>query len=191
MVKSAHPFAPAAPGAGGLVRPISRRIPLAVRILVYGAFFLTGVLVGLAWLAYRIDVPVPVCHVEMGWFRTVGAALFVACLSVYVRSSCVLSTLGRGAYVEFDAPRELVASGPYRWVRNPISVSVIGMLLGEALALSSTGVLLMFLLSLPVAHLQVVFLEEPLLRRRFGQSYVDYLAQVPRWLPRLPRRRLP
>jgi protein-S-isoprenylcysteine O-methyltransferase Ste14 len=62
------------------------------------------------------------------------------------------------------------------------------MLLGEALFFSSTGIFLLFAAAAIVAHLQAVCLEEPLLRKRYGQSYTDYLARVPRWIPRPPRK---
>jgi protein-S-isoprenylcysteine O-methyltransferase Ste14 len=164
-----------------------RRVPLSVRMVFYGVFFLSTVLIALPWLASRIDVLAPAWQVEVGWFRLAGAVLFVVCFVIYVRSSYLLTRHGRGAYVEFDPPQEFVAIGPYRWVRNPIAASLVLMLLGESMALSSTGVFLLFLLSVPLAHLQVVRLEEPLLRKRFGQSYADYVACVPRWIPRRPR----
>jgi protein-S-isoprenylcysteine O-methyltransferase Ste14 len=80
-----------------------------------------------------------------------------------------------------------VATGPFQWCRNPIAGSVVGMVLGEALALSSVGILLLFVVAIPLAHMQVVLLEEPLLEKRFGSAYNDYRARVPRWLPRPPR----
>ena len=164
-----------------------RRIPLAVRMAVYGVGFLSAVLVALPWAAYRLDVYAPSCHVEIGWLRILGWTVFAACLVTYVWSSYLLSRRGRGAYVEFDPPTQFVADGPYRRVRNPVAACVLGMLLGEAVALSSTGVFLLFLLAILIAHLQVVLVEEPLLRKRFGPSYEDYLARVPRWIPRLLR----
>jgi protein-S-isoprenylcysteine O-methyltransferase Ste14 len=163
------------------------RIPLVVRMFTYGVSFLCAVLVGLPWLAYHVDVHLPAWHVELGWWRVSGIVLFAAFLATYVWSSYLLSWRGRGAYVEFDPPMQFVASGPFRRVRNPIAASLIGMLLGEALTFSSTGIFLLFLVAMLLAHLQVVLLEEPLLRKRFGQAYVDYLARVPRWLPRPPR----
>lgn len=57
----------------------------------------------------------------------------------------------------------------------------------EAVALSSIGVFLLFVLAILLAHLQVALVEESLLRRRFGSSYEEYLARVPRWTLRLPR----
>lgn len=187
MNAESREVAQAAAHTGSLLHRLLNRIPLPVRMLVYGLFFLSVVLGGLPWLAYRVDAYLPGWHVEIGWWQAVGVALSLVFFVTYVWSSYLLSRRGRGAYVEFDPPKEFVASGPFRWVRNPIAGSLVGMVLGEALAFSSTGILLLFVIALPLAHCQVVFLEEPLLRKRFGQAYVDYLARVPRWLPRRPR----
>ncbi|OGA31487.1 MAG: hypothetical protein A3G80_13420 [Betaproteobacteria bacterium RIFCSPLOWO2_12_FULL_62_13b] len=169
------------------VQRVLERIPLQIRMLFYGVSFLAVVLIGLPWLAYRVDRYLPGWHIEIGWLRIVGVVLFLAFLGMYIVCSYVLSSRGRGPFVEFDPPREFVASGPYRWVRNPVAACLAGALLGLAIALSSTGVLLLFVLGLPLAHMQVVLLEEPLLRKRFGASYEAYVRRVPRWIPRAPR----
>jgi len=90
------------------------RIPLSIRMLFYGVSFLAVVLVGLPWLAYRIDVYLPRWHIEIGVLRIVGVVLFAAFLSMYMFCSYVLTSRGRGSFVEFDPPREFVAWGPYR-----------------------------------------------------------------------------
>ncbi|MBN2448129.1 MAG: hypothetical protein JXO22_15475 [Phycisphaerae bacterium] len=164
------------------------RIPLNLRMLLYGTSFLALVLIVVPWAAYRVDVHLPAWHVEIGWARVIGGVLFAAALAVYFAASYVLTTHGKGAYVEFDPPKQFVATGPFRWTRNPIAGSLVMMLLGEAVAFSSTGIALLFVLSLPLAHLQVVLLEEPLLTRRFGADYTRYKGEVPRWFPRPPRR---
>ncbi len=164
-----------------------RRIPLAARMIAYGVSFLAVVLLVLPWLFHRAAERILAHPLEIGAFRWLGVAIFVASLFVYVRSSWWLTRNGRGAYVEFDPPREFVASGPYRWVRNPIAGSLVLMLLGESLVFSSAGIFLLFLLAIPLAHIQVVWLEEPLLRKRFGASYERYVSHVPRWIPRRPR----
>lgn len=183
-----RPGAERTPGGGPRRGPagVLERVPLGVRMLAYGAVFLAAVLGGLPWLAYRLDMAVPDWHIELGPWRAIGVVVFAAFLALYIYCSFQLSRRGRGAYVEFDPPRRFVAEGPYRWCRNPIAASLLGMLLGEAVALSSTGVLLLFTAGLALAHAQVVLLEEPLLRRRFGAAYEDYLKRVPRWLPRRP-----
>lgn len=164
------------------------RVPVAARHAFYTIFFLTFLLGVLPWLAYRLDVYVPRMHVEVGpAVRGLGAAILAIFLAAYLISSRLLTSKGRGGHVEFDPPREFVATGVYRWVRNPIAGSALAMLLGEALAFSSTGIGLLFALAVVVAHLQVTLLEEPLLRKRFGDRYIEYLGRVPRWIPRRPR----
>ncbi|RMF86259.1 MAG: isoprenylcysteine carboxylmethyltransferase family protein [Planctomycetota bacterium] len=164
-----------------------RRIPLPLRVGFYYLVFLTLILwivpslahaAGLRWLPWRPD---------FGAARPFGWLLFGVCFVLYTASSIVLTSRGRGAYVEFDPPTEFVASGPYRWCRNPIAACVLGMLLGLGIAFSSAGILVFFALGLALAHAQVVLLEEPLLRRRFGRRYEEYCRRVPRWLPRPPR----
>jgi protein-S-isoprenylcysteine O-methyltransferase Ste14 len=163
------------------------KVPLSLRIWLYGLSFLAVLLVVLPWLAHRIDVYWPAVHIDIGPLRYVGLVIFIPSFIVYVRASFFLTSQGEGAYVEFDPPTKFVATGMYRWVRNPIAASAVAMLLGEAILFSSTGIALLFLIALAFAHMQVVFLEEPLLQKRFGQEYEAYRASVPRWIPRRPR----
>lgn len=95
---------------------------------------------------------------------------------------------GRGTPAPWDAPRHLVTSGPYRHSRNPIYVGVFLVLLGEAAFFGSLALLAWAAVTAAGSYLFVVLYEEPGLRRRFGNEYERYLAKVPRWLPRPPRR---
>lgn len=168
-----------------------RRIPLLLRMSFYGLFFFLGlVLVALPWLCYRLDVWLPAWHMEIGWWRLAGVAVFLGFLAVYAYCSYELTSRGQGAYIEFDPPSKFVGEGPYRWVRNPVAACVVGVVLGEAIAFSSTGIFMLFVAAMPLAHLQVVLLEEPLLRKRFGPVYEEYLRRVPRWIPRRPGKEL-
>ena len=154
---------------------------------VYGLAFVGVVGAVLPWLAHAAGLSVLAFRPDVGPWRWVGWAVMASAFAGYVGSTVWLTRVGRGAYVEFDAPTRLVTSGPYRWSRNPIALCVLGWTMGLALAFSSAGVFVLFLAISILAHLQVVLLEEPLLRRRFGDAYVDFCARVPRWIPRRPR----
>ncbi len=86
----------------------------------------------------------------------------------------------------WDAPRRVVAVGPYRWVRNPIYLGALLIVLGEAWLfwswplLAYAGVLAVFF------HAFVAGYEERVLGRRFGETYLEYRRTVPRWIPRRP-----
>ncbi len=114
-----------------------------------------------------------------------GAIPFVLGALIYLWCAWHFTFAGKGTPAPIDPPKHLVAQGPYRVVRNPMYVGVITALLGEALLFRSPGLVIYAALVLLAVHLFVVFYEEPHLRRRFGASYQDYCAQVPRWLPRL------
>jgi protein-S-isoprenylcysteine O-methyltransferase Ste14 len=106
-----------------------------------------------------------------------GAILGLACLVVFV-------VRGRGTAAPFDPPREFVAVGPYKLVRNAMYVGGLGVLFGFALYLHSLSVLGFSAIISFVLHLFVLFFEEPDLEMRFGASYRDYKNSVNRWIPR-------
>ncbi len=119
--------------------------------------------------------------------RLVGLTIFALGLGSYLYCSIWLIFHGRGPHVEFDPPKVFVATGPYRWVRNPVVITLIATVLGEAVYLGSPGVFALVAIGLPIAHYQVTRIEEPRLRQRFGESYSEYCRTVPRWVPRPPR----
>ena len=191
MLDADHQVAKGPSSVRGPRVPLLGRIPLAARAVFYYLTFLAFALMLLPSLAHRLGLKLLAWQVEIGAGRAVGGVVFGVCYVVYTISASVLMRRGRGAHVEFDPPKEFVATGPFRWCRNPLAACVLGMLLGEALAFSSAGILVLCLLGLPLAHLQVTLLEEPLLKKRFGQTYIDYRARVPRWIPRPPRKASP
>jgi len=91
---------------------------------------------------------------------------------------------GQGTLAPVDPPKKLVVRGLYRYVRNPMYVSVVTILVGEATFFVSTSILIVALVFFAAAYLFVVFYEEPVLRRQFGQSYEEYRQTVGRWIPR-------
>jgi protein-S-isoprenylcysteine O-methyltransferase Ste14 len=108
-----------------------------------------------------------------------GAALLAACIFEFARS-------GKGTLVPVDAPRTLVVQGFYRYVRNPMYLSVTLILLGEALLAWSGALIIYWALWFAGVNLFVLAYEEPTLRRRFGDDYRRYCLTVNRWLPRPP-----
>ncbi len=91
---------------------------------------------------------------------------------------------GRGTPDPTDPPKELVVTGPYRYVRNPIYVGVVFIFLGHFLWLGYWALLIYPALAFIGVHFFVILYEEPTLKRRFGTSYEEYLKSVPRWIPK-------
>ena len=110
-----------------------------------------------------------------------GAALYFWCLWAF-------ASVGRGTPGPWDPPRRFVAAGPYRWVRNPMYISALLVVVGEAWLFRSVPLLAYAVAAAVFFHLFVIGYEEPTLRRRFGEPYAGYRRSVPRWIPRPPRR---
>lgn len=123
----------------------------------------------------------------LGAGRLVGGVLAFAGLASVVHSFARFALEGRGTPAPVAPTETLVVSGQYRWVRNPMYVAVVSMILGQALLLGSTALLWYALAVAAAFHAFVLGYEEPTLARRYGESYERYLASVNRWLPRPPR----
>jgi protein-S-isoprenylcysteine O-methyltransferase Ste14 len=91
---------------------------------------------------------------------------------------------GRGTPAPIDPPKELVIAGPYRYVRNPMYVGGVIILLGWLIWSPSLPLILAPIVFLVAFHLFVLFYEEPTLHHKFGKPYEDYLSNVPRWIPK-------
>ena len=106
-----------------------------------------------------------------------GATILIRCIVDFAR-------VGRGTLAPVDPPRALVIRGLYRYVRNPMYVGVVLVLLGEAALFRSTDLLLYSAVFFLVVNLFVILYEEPALRARFGEPYEQYRRSVGRWIPR-------
>jgi protein-S-isoprenylcysteine O-methyltransferase Ste14 len=153
-------------------------VKLSVRALA--AFLaLPGVVAGALPLAIARGDP----HVD----RYRGASLVPLALGAGCLIWCVRDFLvsGRGTLAPWDPPRALVTVGLYRFVRNPMYLAVLAIILGWALYFGSPW-LALYLVTLAVGfHLRVLLHEEPWLRRQFGPDWDRYREAVPRWIPRL------
>lgn len=153
-------------------------LSLVVRNLVF-----TVVVPGLGavWMPWRILTRNSATLKPVSWFALAviiaGAALYFLCLWVF-------AVVGLGTPGPWDAPRRFVAVGPYRWVRNPIYIAALLVVLGEAWLFLSLP-LLKYAVAMAVCfHLFVIGYEEPTLSRKFGDAYLEYKQLVPRWIPR-------
>ncbi|MCC7009481.1 MAG: isoprenylcysteine carboxylmethyltransferase family protein [Acidobacteria bacterium] len=112
----------------------------------------------------------------IGWL---GGGIVLAGLVLHFWGSAALA---RGERRGASRP---VTDGPFRYIRHPIYLAGIVLLLGVGLLCAplravDVGVPLLLL---AYFHVAVVRVEEPELRRRFGSTYEEYCERVPRWLP--------
>ena len=147
--------------------------------------YMTGFLFLWAWLALRVRAFDRMLGLDLpAWVLVAGALMMIVggCIALLCVGTFVVK--GRGTPAPFDAPREFVGSGPYRFARNPMYIGGGMMLIGYGLYLQSMSMVLFSLVWFLLAHLFVVYVEEPGLEKRFGRSYVEYRRSVNRWLPK-------
>ncbi len=106
--------------------------------------------------------------------------LFLACV-VIIQNHMRLSVLAH----TFGKPKQLVTSGPFRYSRNPIYVAFLGPLAALG-TISPTAAILGIAAYIAIMTLTVIRREEAVLHNEFGKAYLDYTADVPRWLPLPP-----
>ena len=123
------------------------------------------------------------------FLRTLALVPFLLGSAVAGRCVWDFAKTGRGTPAPIDPPKVLIASGLYRFVRNPMYVGVLLVVTGWALYFASGKIFLYGALLWLAFHLFVALYEEPHLAKRFPGSYDAYRAEVPRWLPRIPARK--
>jgi len=148
-----------------------------------------GILAGyVPWRITGWHVGVPLLGTSS--FRLVGVLLIAAGLPVLLDSFTRFALQGLGTPAPIFPTRHLVVSGLYQYVRNPIYVAVVSLILGQGLFFGSVRVLEYGIAVWVFFHLAVLLYEEPTLRKSYGVEYEDFCANVPRWIPHLrPLRR--
>ena len=149
-------------------------------------FFLAapGMVAGLIpWLLTRWQAREPLPY----WapMRVLGGILLVAGLIALIRAFVRFVMEGLGTPAPIAAPERLVVGGVYRYVRNPMYVAVLAVIVGQALLLGRLGLLLYAAAAWLLVAAFVRWYEEPTLTRRFGEDYEAYRRAVPAWWPRL------
>jgi protein-S-isoprenylcysteine O-methyltransferase Ste14 len=122
--------------------------------------------------------------VDLGPLRNAGP--FVIGVGTLLYFWCALDPASMAAKADDGAPR-LVMQGPYRFVRNPMYIGALIVLVGHALWFQAPALLPYVIVVFAAFYLFIVIYEEPQMRRRFGDEYRAYSLSVRRWIPRWPK----
>jgi len=94
----------------------------------------------------------------------------------------------KGTPVPFNPPPEVVATGPYRYARNPMLTGVFLFLFGLGFCVNSVSLVFFFTpLFVLVNVWELKQIEEPELVKRFGDTYIEYQKRTPMFIPGLGR----
>lgn len=146
--------------------------------------FVPGLLVGYVPFAFLMN----------GSYIETGPLVYLA-LPLWVIGGCMILwcfwdflVKGHGTPAPMDPPKELVVTGLYNFVRNPMYVGVLLMLIAHFLWFGYWSLLMYTGFFFLAFHIFVLSYEEPTLKKKFGADYEDYLERVPRWMPRLSKK---
>lgn len=143
--------------------------------------FVPGVVAGYIPIFLLLSGP----QVNTGIFSYL--AYLLSPIGIWILLWCFLDFIieGKGTPAPIDPPKELVVSGFYNYVRNPMYVGVALILIGHFLWFGFWSLLIYAVVVLIAFNTFVTFYEEPNLKKRFGTGYEEYCKRVPRWIPRL------
>lgn len=114
--------------------------------------------------------------------RVLAAWALVALWAVILGISFYGFWKARTSIVPIRPATALVETGPYRFTRNPMYVSLVALTLGLGLWMNTWWVILLLIPAVLVIDRLVIVREEAYLRRRFGAAYDSYCRRVRRWL---------
>jgi protein-S-isoprenylcysteine O-methyltransferase Ste14 len=116
--------------------------------------------------------------------KVVGAVLLAAGLGFLAHTVFRFAVEGLGTPSPVAPTENLVVGGVYRYLRNPMYVAVIAIILGQAAILGRTVLLVYAAIFWVVVASFVRFFEEPTLSERYGEQYAAYRRAVRSWWPR-------
>ena len=125
------------------------------------------------------------------FLKVMGSILVICGLILFLWTVYLFKTIGKGTLAPWTPTQKLVIAGPYQYCRNPMISGVFFILLGEIFLLNSTNILIEALIFFAVNTVYFILKEEPDLYKRFGEQYLLYKKNVPRWIPKLKAYRPP
>ena len=119
------------------------------------------------------------------WIVLSVAWILIALGVAFLLYAFALFAMHHGTPAPVAPTQTLVVTGVYRFVRNPMYLAVLAIILGQALLFGSWWLVLYAGIALAAVVTFVKGYEEPTLTRTYGEQYLEYRRNVPGWWPRL------
>lgn len=118
------------------------------------------------------------------WLYCVGVTISLAGFGLRASAARALGSLW-SVHIEIRQHHRIVETGPFRWIRHPIYVSLLIDVLGGVIILESWSALIVFV----VVYFPIVMWrlrrEERAMCENLGRDYQNYAARVPALIPNL------
>ncbi len=136
------------------------------------------------YIPYRLLAPFSFSDPDQ-WSLTQFAAVLLLSIGAVIlfKSIWSFARVGKGTLAPFDETQNLIVVGLYRYVRNPMYIGVITILLAESWFFWSTSLLTYTAFCFVVANILIIGYEENRLRYKYGDGFRHYCEHVGRWIP--------
>jgi protein-S-isoprenylcysteine O-methyltransferase Ste14 len=149
-----------------------------------GALFFAFVTFSFVILALQVDKLIGITDIFSRPFSIIFASALFLVAFILIGWSVLFFLRAKGTPVPLNPPPQLVATGPYAYVRNPMLTGVFALLFGIGGLLGSVSLLVLFTpLFILVNVWELKAIEEPELLKRLGQDYIDYRKSTPMFFP--------
>lgn len=173
------------------------------RYLIFVLLYLVGFFAPWTWTSGHYGPPadtawlaIPTLLARWGWTRLDVTSLLVTWLAILLAVAGAVVRVWGTAYLSAGVVESglmhgdrVMASGPYRYVRNPLYLGAWFLALSVAILMPPSGAVV-FLVALGLFYFRLILGEEAFLAAQAGESYLDFKRRVPRLLPSL-RARIP
>ena len=146
-------------------------------------------------LPFNVLISIPLLILYFSGFETIEIKnifllflmfmLFVSGLILMIWTMKLFARVGKGSPDPWNPINKLITTGPYAYVRNPMLLGVFLFLGGECLMFQSWALFYYLLFFIGVNLVYFPLSEEKGLYKRYGNEYLEYKRNVPRFLPRL------
>ncbi len=145
------------------------------------AFHPPILLVAFLLLGFGLRAIVPLSFAPEQSVAFIGPTIVVVSFAMFFWA---IATMRRGgASIPTGEPTDvIVRSGPYRYSRNPIYVSMVALLIGVGVWGNTLWLFGLAVLDAYLLWWGVISREEGYLERKCGSDYTSYKSQVRRWL---------
>lgn len=155
---------------------------MKIKSIIFAAFVLFILWIGLPYIFIKLNQIIGFQIYILGPFRFIGIFFIFAGLIISTIASFTFLRFGEGTPAITEPPKKLVIKGLYKRTRNPIYLAHILISLGLFIFLGYLSLLIYTGLIVICLNLYLINVEEPLLKKRFGEDYIKYTQKIPRWL---------
>lgn len=119
--------------------------------------------------------------------KLLSLVLFIIGFWLFIWTNYLFQSVAKGTLAPWTSKKKLITQGPYKYIRNPMITGVLLILSSEFLWLRSYTIMIWAVMFFLITSAFLILVEEPFLSKKFGDEYLRYKTDVPRWIPTISK----